>query len=210
MITIKNASIADILPEWLAGDTEIQCLSYAINMELKRLLDSADKTNMFANIENASGDILDALAMEMDTPYYDNDLPIETKRELVEKTSPWHAKAGTTSAVEDLVATVFGEGNVEEWYEYNDVPYYFKIITNAQMVPDMVDEFNQMIKKAKNARSHLRTVEVRRTVEHPEYFVSGISATPHITITNNPQLARSIGEHTTQGMAAYATPHVSA
>ena len=164
----------------------------------------------YANIENASGDILDALAMEMDTPYYDNDLPIETKRELVEKTSPWHAKAGTTSAVEDLVATVFGEGNVEEWYEYNDVPYYFKIITNAQMVPDMVDEFNQMIKKAKNARSHLRTVEVRRTVEHPEYFVSGISATPHITITNNPQLARSIGEHTTQGMAAYATPHVSA
>ncbi len=209
MTKIKDATIAGILPEWLGNEIEIKCLSYAMGMELKRLLASADRTVMFADISHASGDILDALAMEMDTPYYDENLPIETKRELVEKTSPWHSKAGTKSAVEELISTIFGEGSVSEWFDYNDDPYFFKILTNAQMTPELFDQFNMIIEKVKNIRSHLRNVEVHRTVEHPEYFRSGINAVHHISITNSPQRKHIIEKDIPSGIAAISTPHIA-
>ena len=93
MKTFREAEIKDILPEWMGEETEVQCLSYALNMELRRMLDSADSTAVFADIDNASSYILNALAMEMQAPYYDDSLPLETRRELIKKTSPWYSRA---------------------------------------------------------------------------------------------------------------------
>ena len=64
----------------------------------------------------------------------------------------------TRAAVEELITSVFGEGRVEEWFDYGGEPFYFKVYTNATFTEDMISKFDNMLEKVKNTRSKLETV----------------------------------------------------
>lgn len=119
---------------------------------------------MYAAIDVADDDVLDMLAAELDTQYYDVLLDVEAKRKLVKNTLIWYGKAGTPAAVEELITSVFGEGRVEEWFDYGGEPFYFKVYTNATFTEDMISKFDDMLEKVKNTRSKLETVVGEKTL----------------------------------------------
>lgn len=130
MIKLKQANILNILPCQFKDDIKLNALSYAIQNLTNELLSYADKTCVYSNIECLSNEILDILAIEMQTQYYDETLPLEIKRKLIQNTLNWYVKAGTTSCVEEF-AKVFGdEAEVLEWFEYGGRPFYFKLKYN--------------------------------------------------------------------------------
>lgn len=102
-------------------------------------------------------------------------MELDAKRDILKKTLMWYAHAGTPSAVSELVESVFGEGEVLEWFDYNGEPYRFKIKTNAMMTPNMSEEFSAIIRKVKNTRSHLETIEIERRVD--QTILSGVGQT---------------------------------
>lgn len=165
MINLYNSNIVDILPEHFKTQPKVQALSYALSKGMKRLVEYCQNIGIYVSIDTASHEVLDILALELNTQYYDDTLDIEAKRKLIKNTLIWYMSSGTPAAVEELVAAVFGEGEVKEWFEYNDDPYYFKILTNAIMTPDMDTKFTSMLRRVKNARSHIRAIEIHRTVE---------------------------------------------
>ena len=185
MIKLKDSQIAQILPDVLAEQSEVKALSYAINKAIQRLLEYCGHISVFAMIDTATDEVLDLLAVELNTQYYDTSLPIENKRELIKGTMVWYMTAGTASAVEELVSATFGEGVVSEWYEYGDDPYYFKIATNAQITPDIVDKFTSIIQRVKNERSRIRGIDANRHIDQHEYVGVGAISAPRETITNN-------------------------
>lgn len=89
----------------------------------------------------------------------------------------WHMSAGTPAAVEELITAVFGEGTIQEWFEYDDEPYYFKIKTNAQMTENMNAQFSSMLRKVINTRSHIRAIEIHRENNQIIYPCFGLLAT---------------------------------
>lgn len=165
MIKLYNSNITDILPEAIASKPEVISIGYAIEKAMQRFLEYCRNTSVYAIIDIARDNVLDMLALELGTQYYDDSLDIATKRRLVKNSLIWYMTSGTPAAVEELVAAVFGEGEVKEWFEYGDDPYYFKVITNAIMTPEINDEFLSMLEKVKNARSHIRSIEIIRTTE---------------------------------------------
>ena len=185
MIKIRQSQIAQILPEYLSQRTEVKCLSYAINKAMLKFIDYCGDIGVFAMIDSAPDEVLDLLAVELNTQYYDTSLATENKRELIKGTLTWYLTSGTPSAVEELIAAVFGEGSVQEWFEYGDSPYYFKITTNAQLTPDIIDRFTQIIRRVKNARSHIRQIEIHRNIDWNEYPAVGVISEPRVTVTNN-------------------------
>ena len=169
MIKLSDGEILDLMPSQLNTDTDMACLSYALKMAWQRLeaYRTASMTESF--IDGMPEYILDILAEEWRTQYYDQSLDIDTKRGLVKNTFIWHAKAGTASAVAELVRTVFGGGGVVEWPDFADgerVPGTFDVETGALMTQDMVERFRTIVDGVKNARSHLRRVTVRRDTAH--------------------------------------------
>lgn len=169
MIKLYDSDITDILPEIFANDPKVIALGYAIKKAMQRFIEYCRNTSVYAVIDTAPNNVLNMLALELGTQYYDDSLDIETKRRLIKRTLVWYMSSGTPAAVEELVAAVFGEGEVKEWFEYGDDPYYFKIITNAAMTPEMNEQFSAMLKKVKNARSHIRAIEIHRTVDQTVY-----------------------------------------
>jgi P2-related tail formation protein len=173
MINLYDSNITDILPGSLVADPNVIAVGYAIQQGVRRLIEYCRNISVYATIASAPDDVLDMLAVELNTQYYEDTLDIETKRKLVANTLIWFAKSGTPAAVEELIAAVFGEGKIEEWFEYGDDPYYFRIVTNATMTPDMNTQFTSMLNMVKNARSRIRAIDIHREIKQPYYFGVG-------------------------------------
>lgn len=173
MIKYEEAEIISVLPPFIKENVDVQAISYAVRKGMERLISFSKSTALYANIDFLGEELLDLLALELRTQYYDEGVSLSTKRQLIKNTLIWYEKAGTPAAVGELVATVFGEGKVEEWFEYGGAPYRFRIITNATLTPEMNALFNQMVKQIKNARSHLESISIIRAIRQPVYAGTG-------------------------------------
>ena len=161
MIKLTEGGFSDM---WNGAPTKAKCISYAIQKVGEDLLQTAATTMCASLIDRLEEEILDYLAVELRAMYYDQSLPIESKRELIRGAySAWYMKAGTPAAVGELVQTVFGEGEVVEWFDTEASPYTFDIVTNAPLTENILDDFERIISRVKNQRSHLRRVLVNRT-----------------------------------------------
>lgn len=158
MVDFYNGQLTDILPEHLKYTPECIALSYALQRAGQRFLDMAKQTSLFAAIDELPEKIIDVLAVELRTQYYDESFPLEQKRELVKGTMLWYNKAGTVAAVQEMIDKVFSSGYVLEWYETGKQPGTFEISTSAQITPALIKEFNEAVKNVKNVRSHLTDI----------------------------------------------------
>ena len=177
MISYYDGQLTDIMPHNISKNPEVQALSYALQQACRLLYRYGQKLYIYSNLDEQPEEVIDLLASELRTQYYRSTLDLETKRRLVRNTLIWYMSAGTPEAVEELVAVVFGEGEIKEWYEYGDDPYYFKIVTNSTLTLEMNDFFSTMIQRVKNTRSHLRAIDIHRSINH-ELF-SGAAVFPN-------------------------------
>lgn len=160
MIKLQDSQITQILPEYLSeSESSVQALSFALHKAVERLIRHCGNISVFSAVDSASGNILDLLAEELDTQYYDDSLPIDAKRKLIQNTLSWYMGTGTPGAVEELVTAVYGHGEVEEWFEYGGEPYFFRIsITNMEVKPGQNKEFRHILSKIKRLSAHLDAI----------------------------------------------------
>lgn len=177
MIKFQEGELLDLLPSSLKNDADMICLSYALKMAVRRLL-VYERSAMTQNfVDSLPEKILDVLAVELRSPYYLDSMEIGVKREIIKNTLIWHTKAGTASAVSEMIGIVFGEGSVVEWPDFDEPPYTpgtFDIVTNTQMTEDITEFFMAVIEKVKNERSHIRKVLIHREMEMNEYAGAGL------------------------------------
>lgn len=176
MIKLYDAEITDLLPDNLKSN-EVIAFSYALKKACRYVLDRVDRIELYTKIDKLPENILDYLALELRTQYYDEELDITVKRELIKNTLPWYMKAGTAAAVSELLTTVIGNGSVQEWFEYGGNPYMFKITTQEQLTKENMEKFAAIIDNVKNARSKLDGFDKE------EHFVRSIKVASGMSIT---------------------------
>jgi len=171
MINIYNIDLLDILPESLKQDPQIQAMCAAITLQLQAVSNAIIECILLPRIDELPGEVLDLLAWRFHVDFYDASYPVETKRQLVKNSLAWHMRKGTPSAVEKLITAIFGDGEVQEWFEYGGQPYHFKVLTsnNAAITTD-VQRFERAVQSVKNTRSVLEAVEITATDELNLYF----------------------------------------
>lgn len=169
MIKYTESEMLQVMPEPLKYKAEVVALSYAIKRAIGKMIGYAERASVYAAIDKLPEDILDLLAVELRAQYYDDDMDISIKREIVKKTMLWYHRAGTPSAVEELISAVFGEGEISEWFEYGGEPYHFKIKTDAILSASDMEYFEKIIRNVKNVRSHLEEIQLSREHEGQAY-----------------------------------------
>ena len=179
MIDLRECTTLQLMPEVLRKDPEIQAAGYALTETAKMLMDRIDKTGVYAAIDILPEKIVDLMAVELRTQYYEEDLDIGTKRDLVKNTLKWYCRAGTPAAVNELAKVVFGSGSrVEEWFDYGGEPYWFKIIVDDQehlLTDEQWAKIERMIQYVKNARSHLGSIQYLRQGKNRLHTGMGVS-----------------------------------
>ena len=177
MINIRDGMTLDLIPEALRKEPEIQAASFALHETAKMLLDKVDRSMVYAGIDILPEEIIDLLAEEFRAQYYDGSMSMQKKRESVKKAMQWYKKAGTLSAVDELVEFMYGDHKVHEWFQYDGQPYTFRVEImglNAQTTEKGMENFLSALQKVKNTRSLLEMLIFHRRIDQQVY--SGAAA----------------------------------
>lgn len=163
MIKLTDARLTDALPKTLAEQPWVQALAEASRKMRRRVMAYADRTRLFCDIDEASEEALDALAVELQTPLYKNDYPLTVKRKIVKNSMLYYIRSGTRGAVEELLADIYQGAEVEEWFEYGGEPNYFRVAIDisrttvpvAEMTPAELESWLYSVKRASSALESL-------------------------------------------------------
>ena len=157
MTSLRDSQIADILPDILKYRPDVQAVSYAIRMQIARIYDLSQRCRMLAGIDAIGEDVLDLLAIELQSIYYDTSLPIDKKRDIIRSTLRWYWYGGTKASVEDYIRVIFGGGSVTEWYEYGGSPYTFRVDAEDTGSPMSIGRVIETIFKIKRPDTTFET-----------------------------------------------------
>lgn len=179
MINILDVKLSDLLPS--SFDTvEIKALNNVVTFSLFFLQKHIDNANFTVNIDNVSEKIIDYLACEYRTPYYDEALDLKTKRNLVKSTMLTYQKIGTTNIIKEYLNTLNEEADVVEWYDYDGNPYNFKIFLNIsdnkEVDEKLLTDIKNKIEKIKNVRSSLEAIEILNSSNYDKKLSCSIAA----------------------------------
>lgn len=183
MTDLKDVLLTDILPDIFVDLAKLKAYAIAEQKMRRIIYKYAEHTMIHQSIENLPGSILDLLAAEMDTPYYDSALSPRTKAALIRNTLPWKMKAGTVWAVQGMVETIFKTGTVIPWNEYGGVPYFFKISTGAEVSQERLEEIRKIINRVKNTEDTLESIVFLVGLEQNIKIRSGVTVDEFIFIS---------------------------
>ncbi len=185
MISLYDGQITDLLQNSLKHNPETQAIAYAVLQEKRRLIDLVERTRLMSAVDSLEERILDYLAVELRTPAYEDSLPLDTKRTLIKGTLPFYAKLGTPAAVDWVIKAIFGNGGIEEWFDYNGEPHHFRVnIPIAGVItPQMMEELRRMIASVKRLTSWLDTIITYLEMEGKVYITPFLGKpTPSTTL----------------------------
>jgi phage tail P2-like protein len=171
MASLTEQIFTELLPSSLKIDPFIVALGEAVEIELKSAYSEAETLANLHDVDNLPESLLDYLAYQKHVDFYDYTYPIELKRKLVKDSTHFHRIKGTPAAVEQLIEAVFGDGQVEEWFEYGGDPYKFRVTTlNQSATNERAQEFINAINSVKNTRSLLESVILLETEQTNLYW----------------------------------------
>ena len=137
---------------------------YGIDSIIPGLAAEVEKLATWDRIDELTEAELDDLAWELNILWYDTGATIDVKRNLVKGSDAIYKKLGTKWAVENVINTYFGEGYMEEWFQYGGDPGRFRIYsTNPTLNESKFTEFLTILSKVKRASSQLDGVFISLT-----------------------------------------------
>ena len=127
MRNFDSTSLLSIFPPALKKSPDYFVLAQCIAIQLSKAFHAAAKAEVLCRVDELPENVLNALAYDLDVFWWRPDATLAEKRVGIKQALMSHRRLGTTQAVQDAINAYFGGGSVEEWFEYNDDPFYFRI-----------------------------------------------------------------------------------
>ena len=157
--------IEDIVPKFILCDKNGYAMAKAIEAGMKYFINRIDESMaIITDIDSMPEWRLDEMAWESDARWYDQTSDIDEKRKQIRLINAVFSTIGTKAGVLDAVEGVFGEGMIQEWFQYGGQPFHYKVyVTDDSAVYDRRNEFMRILGYVQHIRSVLDSVEVRGT-----------------------------------------------
>ena len=175
MIDYRGGELKKLLPPIFSEDTDVQALSYALRHTVEGMLNAAARIGVYADLDGVPETVLDYLAKEWKVTYYRAEFSVQKKRELLKEAMKIKMRAGTKSAVVMLSNLLFGQADVEEWFEFPEDErdtgtFDITITTEEALTAEKHESFGRLIEEIKNASSHIRKIKTRDTAVGNAYI----------------------------------------
>lgn len=152
--------IEELVPHFLLADKNGYALAKAIEAALNYYVKAVKQgLEIIDDVERMPEWRLDEMAWELGATWYDYTADIETKRAVISGAEEYYNRLGTPSAVERIINDVYGEGTVEEWFEYGGEPYHYQVnTTNNSAIFENRAKFLELLELTANVRSVLDNI----------------------------------------------------
>lgn len=153
---LKNIEFIKLLPEFMQEDPANVGLSKGLDQVFRLFADYGDSLSIWTAIDRLTEEELDELAWELNITWYEKNADISVKRKLIKNNSEIQKNLGTGYAVEQVISAYFGDGEIEEWFEYGGDPGCFKIVSsNPLITQENLNKFLRILEKVKRKSAHL-------------------------------------------------------
>ena len=153
---LNDIDFIKLLPRFMRDDDAVTGLATGVNEVIHDLAGSVSLLSTWDHIDQLSEAELDELAWELNVQWYDAEANIEVKRGVIKNSDKVFQRLGTKWAVENIITTYFGEGHVEEWFEYGGEPGHFRVMSpNPSLNNERLTEFLSLLNKVKRASAKL-------------------------------------------------------
>lgn len=183
MLTLKDIDILSLQTSFMKQDPTTQAICAALTPQFQQLADEVKACLILSRVNELDEAALDELAWQLHVDWYDANTSIDVKRQIIRNALKVHRYRGTPYAVEQVVQDYFGDGYVEEWFEYGGDPYHFRVVTsNPSVTGEQANQFAMAIEKVKNVRSHLEQIIISMSAEMQVFFGNVLHTGDSITI----------------------------
>lgn len=204
MQNIRNFDLLKLVPQSLQSDSQIIAACSALEGELQAVSVAVDQIMIISKLSSQPSAVIDNLAWQWSTDFYDDSLSLTTRISLVQNSLKWHKIKGTPAVVQEMVSSVLSNGVVTEWFDYDGEPYHFRVQTDEIISSQAIyDQLAAVITATQNIRSWLDGVIVSRTWSGTAYFGGAICQGKTITIGPFEYQPQTIGVQASTGGAIY-------
>ena len=173
MIKLDDLSMTDLLPASINSDREVKALALALDRQLRQVLEEIASVILMPRIDELPEETVDLLAWQLHVDFYEPlGMNLAKKRTLVKNSLQWHKRKGTKSVLEDMIGLLYTEEFIlQEWFEYEGLPYYFRIIIgeNAALTENDFKYTSRAVKELKNVRSWLVDILITKSYRATVY-----------------------------------------
>lgn len=161
---LNDIEFIKLLPKFMQNDNAIIGLSISTDEIIKKIHNTAKLFTTWDKIDSLPEAELDQLADELNIVWYNKLEPISVKRELIKNSDRVYQKLGTKWAVENIIKTYFGDGYIQEWFQYDGEAGHFKIFSsNPTITNEKFMQFMDILNKVKRGSSHLDGIFITLT-----------------------------------------------
>jgi phage tail P2-like protein len=172
---LLNLDLLKLQTKFMRQDKTVVGYSAAVGDQLKKIAEETDKALIYSRIDGLPGEVCDILAWQFGADWYDATADIEVKREAIKDVLYLAKIRGTPAAVQRVVEIYFGDGRVEEWFEYGGDPGYFRVLTsNPEATNEKAQQFTKAVESVKRKSQWLEAVILEETIEARDMYFGGM------------------------------------
>lgn len=129
-MNLKDVDILKLCPAFMREDKSNQILANGANNIFRTWADNIDRLSVIDQIDKLTEEELDQLASDKNIFWYDTKANIAIKRLLIKNSKLVFNRLGTVWAVESVMNDYLPKSELQEWFDYDGEPGYFRLITN--------------------------------------------------------------------------------
>ncbi|MGE5631699.1 MAG: phage tail protein I [Caulobacteraceae bacterium] len=171
MKDLKTVDLLELQTNYMKQDPTTQALCVALTPHLRQLANEVRLCLIYSRTDELPEAILDELAWQRKIDWYDATADIEIKRQLVKTAPAIKHCLGTPYAVEEVIKIYFGDGELQEWFDYGGARGMFKVLTNNSAVTgERAQQFIKVLNAVKRKSSHLEEIIIALSGEMNLYY----------------------------------------
>ncbi|AOZ91620.1 phage tail protein I [Paenibacillus crassostreae] len=180
---LQTLDLLKLQTKYMRDDETVIGLSAALGGQFKRIASEIVKVMIYSQTDQLPEEALDVLAWQFGADWYDANASIETKREAIDNVLYLAQIRGTPAAVQRIVEIYFGDGRVEEWFEYGGEPGYFRVITNnPEATNEKATQFIKSVNSVKRKSAWLEVVILEESTPLNLYIGGAVHVGEYILV----------------------------
>ncbi|WP_197224482.1 phage tail protein I [Lysinibacillus sphaericus] len=171
--------LTKLLPYSLQNDPFTVALTEAFEIQITQLYEEFRAISNLYLLKDAPSLLVDFLAFEKHVDFYEG-LTLEEKKNVVRNALHVHRKKGTKFALLRVFELLNLQGRIEEWFEYEGDPYYFKAridVSDKGVDDTTIRLLERLIKTYKNNRSWLEVLDIILTSKQNKVHIGTATLT---------------------------------
>jgi phage tail P2-like protein len=181
-VDVNTLNLLSLQSRLMQNDMHVQGMAAALDPQFVQIANQLISALIYTRVD-APESVLDILAWQFNVDWYESDSDIDTKRQAINDALIIKKTQGTPAAVQRVVEIYFGNGRVEEWFDYGGVPGYFRVVTNNPSATGaQAALLIRAVDKVKNLRSRLESVIIESTDNMDLYHGHVLQMTDNLTL----------------------------